>query len=180
MEDNKIIELYFMRNEDAISRTKDIYGARLKALAFNILRNIQDAEECENDTYIKAWESIPPQKPQHFFAYLAKICRNSALKILEKQKAEKRNAVIVELSQELSECLPDRYSLSESPGASSLLSSSIGTYSTNTTALQPRSERPRIKESEDTSFKLSVVTVTEAPEISPFFWNASMLPIRCS
>ena len=113
MEDNKIIELYFMRNEDAISRTKDIYGARLKALAFNILRNIQDAEECENDTYIKAWESIPPQKPQHFFAYLAKICRNSALKILEKQKAEKRNAVIVELSQELSECLPDRYSLEE-------------------------------------------------------------------
>ena len=113
MDDNKIIELYFMRDETAITQTKERYGERLKALAYRILRSSEDAEECENDTYMKAWESIPPQQPQHFFAYLAKICRNTALKMLEKQQAEKRSAVIVELSQELSECLPDKHSLED-------------------------------------------------------------------
>ena len=89
MDDNKIIELYFRRDEDAITQTKERYGERLKALAYRILSSNEDAEECENDTYMKAWDSIPPQKPQHFFAYLAKICRNTALKMEEKQKAEK-------------------------------------------------------------------------------------------
>ena len=113
MDDNKIIELYWRRDENAVSQTKAIYGEKLKALAFRILHSSEDAEECENDTYLKAWESIPPQKPQHFFAYFAKICRNTALNMLEKQKAEKRSAVIVELSDELWECLPDRHSLEE-------------------------------------------------------------------
>ena len=113
MDDNKIIELYWRRDENAVSQTKAIYGEKLKALAFRILHSSEDAEECENDTYLKAWDSIPPQKPQYFFAYLAKICRNTALNMLEKQKAEKRSAVIVELSDELWECLPDRHSLEE-------------------------------------------------------------------
>lgn len=113
MDDNNIIELYFSRDENAITQTKERYGERLRALAFNILRSSEDAEECESDTYMKAWESIPPQKPRLFFAYLARICRNNALNMAEKQKAEKRSAVIVELSQELSECLPDRNSAEE-------------------------------------------------------------------
>ena len=73
MDDNKIIELYFERDEDAVSQTKERYGERLKAIAYRILCSKEDAEECENDTYMKAWKSIPPQCPQHFFAYLAKI-----------------------------------------------------------------------------------------------------------
>lgn len=113
MDDNKIIELYFKRDENAITQTKKCYGERLKAFAFHILRNNEDVEECENDTYMKAWYSIPPQKPQHFYAYLAKICRNTALKMLEKRHAEKRCAVIVELSHELLECLPDKNSMEE-------------------------------------------------------------------
>lgn len=113
MDDNKIIELYFRRDENAISQTKECYGEQLKTLAFHILRSSEDAEECENDTYMKAWESIPPQKPQHFFAYLAKICRNTALNMMEKQKADRRSAVMVELSQELLECLPDKNSMEE-------------------------------------------------------------------
>ena len=113
MDDKRIIELYFSRDEDAVSQTKELYGERLKALAYRILQNREDAEECENDTYMKAWNSIPPQKPQHFFAYLAKICRNTALNMSEKQNAEKRSGVIVELSQELSECLPDMHSLED-------------------------------------------------------------------
>ena len=111
MDDNKIIELYFKRDEDALTQTKECYGKQLNALAFRILQNKEDAEECENDTYMKAWNSIPPQKPQHFFAYLAKICRNTALNMTEKSKAEKRSAIIVELTKELSECLPDNSTL---------------------------------------------------------------------
>lgn len=111
MEDNRIIELYFNRDENALTQTRECYGKQLNALAFRILQSKEDAEECENDTYMKAWSSIPPQKPQHLFAYLAKICRNTALNMAEKANAEKRNAVIVELTKELSECLPDNSSL---------------------------------------------------------------------
>ena len=113
MDDKSIIELYFRRDENALRQTKELYGERLRALAYRILQSREDAEECENDTYMKAWASIPPQKPQHFFAYLAKICRNTALNMAEKQKAEKRSAVIVELSDELSECLPDKRSFED-------------------------------------------------------------------
>ena len=113
MDDNKIIELYFQRDENAIIQTKECYGERLKMLAFRILSNNEDAEECENDTYLKTWETIPPKKPQYFFAYLAKICRNTALHILEKAKTEKRNVIVTELTNELSECLPDRKSIEE-------------------------------------------------------------------
>ena len=87
MEDSKIIELFFMRNEDDIRHTHDAYGRRLFILADNIVRNDQDAEESVNDTYMKAWDTIPPQKPNRFFAYLARICRNLALdkRILHKR-----------------------------------------------------------------------------------------------
>ena len=79
MEDSKIIELFFARNEDAIRHTDDTYGRKLFALADNIVKDHQDAEESVSDTYMKAWDTIPPQKPAHFFAYLAKICRHFAL-----------------------------------------------------------------------------------------------------
>ncbi len=111
MEDNKIIELFFKRDENAVKQTKESYGKQLYALAFRILQSKEDAEECESDTYLKAWNSIPPQKPNHLFAYLAKICRNNALNMAEKASTEKRNAVIVELTKELSDCLPDNSTL---------------------------------------------------------------------
>ncbi len=107
MEDKTMIELYFRRDENAVTQTQQRYGKQLNALAFRVLQNKEDAEECENDTYMKAWNSIPPQRPQYFFAFLARICRNTALNMLKKQKAEKRDAVVVELTNELSECLPD-------------------------------------------------------------------------
>ena len=75
MNDNQIIKLFFTRNEDAIAQTAYKYGTRLTGLAANIVRNNEDAQECVNDTYLKAWDTIPPTKPEHFFAYLAKICR---------------------------------------------------------------------------------------------------------
>ena len=107
MEDNKIVELFFARQEEAIRQTHDAYGRRLFVLADNIVRNRQDAEESVNDTYLKAWDTIPPQKPLRLFAYLAKICRNFALKKLDWRAAAKRNADVVCLTREMEECIPD-------------------------------------------------------------------------
>ena len=107
MEDSKIIELFFARNEDAIRHTDDTYGRKLFMLADNIVKDHQDAEESVSDTYMKAWDTIPPQKPVHFFAYLAKICRHFALGRLDWKKAGKRNAEVVSLTQEMELCMPD-------------------------------------------------------------------------
>ena len=101
MEDSKIIDLFLARNEDAIRHTADTYGRRLFALADNILKNDQDAEESVNDTYMRSWDTIPPQRPRHFFAYLAKICRHFALDKLDWKSAVKRKAEVVSLTQEM-------------------------------------------------------------------------------
>ena len=108
MEDSKIIELFFARSEDAIKHTDETYGRRLYHLAENIVKNGQDAEESVSDTYMKAWDTIPPQRPQNFFAYLAKICRNFALKRLDWKNAGKRKAEIVSLTEEMEMCIPDQ------------------------------------------------------------------------
>ena len=107
MEDSKIIELFFARDEDAIKHTDDTYGRRLYQLADNIVRNGQDAEESVSDTYLKAWNTIPPRKPQYFFAYIAKICRHFALDRLDWKNAAKRKAEVVSLTQEMEACIPD-------------------------------------------------------------------------
>ena len=107
MEDSKIIELFFARNEDAIKHTDDTYGRRLYHLADNIVRNGQDAEESVSDTYLKACETIPPHSPKYFFAYIAKICRHFALDKLDWNNAAKRNAEVVSLTQEMELCIPD-------------------------------------------------------------------------
>lgn len=107
MDDSKILELFFARDEDAIRHTHDTYGRRLFTLADNIVRNDEDAEESVNDTYLKAWETIPPKKPVYFFAYLAKICRNFALKKLDWKNAAKRSTEVVSLTQEMEGCIPD-------------------------------------------------------------------------
>ena len=107
MEDSKIIELLFAKNEDGIRHMDDTYGRRLFVLADNIVRNDQDAEESVSDTYMKAWDTIPPKKPVHLFAYLGKICRNFALKKLDWKAAAKRNAEVISLTQEMETCIPD-------------------------------------------------------------------------
>ncbi len=107
MDDNKIIELYFARNEEAIRQTEKAYGGRLLRLADRILGCNEDAEESVSDTYMKAWETIPPQWPKHFFAYLAKICQHFALGRLDWKNAAKRKAEVVSLTQEMELCIPD-------------------------------------------------------------------------
>jgi len=107
VEDSKIIELYVARNEDAIRQTDATYGRSLFSLADNIVRNDQDAEESVSDTYLRAWNTIPPQQPRHFFAYLATICRRFALDRLDWNAAAKRKAQVVSLTQEMESCIPD-------------------------------------------------------------------------
>ena len=108
MTDSQIIALFWERCEDAIRETDAAYGRKLYAISDKILRSQQDAEESVSDTYMRAWETIPPQKPNYFFAYLAKICRNFSLSKLQWNSAAKRNTEVVSLTQEMEQCIPDR------------------------------------------------------------------------
>ena len=107
MNDTRILELYNARDEEAIEQTRLCYGSKLLAVAMRILEDKPDAEECENDTYLKTWNSIPPNQPVYFLAYIVKICRNTALGMLEKRGAQKRSAQVVELTGEMEQCIPD-------------------------------------------------------------------------
>ena len=104
MADQKIIELYFARSEDAIRETDAKYGRYCHSVAYNVLHSHEDAEECVNDTYIRAWDSIPPKKPIRLSTFLAKITRNLALDRLDYYNAEKRPQDTVSLIEELGEC----------------------------------------------------------------------------
>ena len=107
MEDSKIIDLFWARDEDAIRQTDTIYGRRLLSLANKILNNREDAEESVSDTYMKAWGIIPPQRPTHFYAFLASICRHLSFHKVDWKLAAKRNAQIVALTEEMEQCIPD-------------------------------------------------------------------------
>lgn len=106
MEDSKIVELYWQKNETAIKETSKKYGAYCFAIANNILHNEGDAEECVNDTWLKTWNAIPPQKPAKLQMFLAKITRNLSFNRFRFRSAEKRGGgEIVLVLDELAECL---------------------------------------------------------------------------
>ena len=107
MEDTKIIDLFFARNEDAIAETDAAYGRKLFALSHRILNNQEDAEESVSDTYMKVWDIVPPQRPKFFYAFLASICRHLSLHKVDWRMAAKRNAEIISLTQEMEMCIPD-------------------------------------------------------------------------
>lgn len=107
MEDKKIIELFWVRNEDAIAETDATYGRKLRALANKILNNREDAEESVSDTYMKTWEIIPPQSPTYFYAFIASICRHLSFHKVDWKQAAKRNAEVVALTDEMELCIPD-------------------------------------------------------------------------
>lgn len=107
MEDAKIIDLFWKRDEMAVKEVDTAYGRRLYVLANNILSSREDAEENVSDTYMQAWETIPPQRPRYLYAFLASVCRHLAFHRLDWRSASKRNAEVVSLSQELEACIPD-------------------------------------------------------------------------
>lgn len=105
MDDSRIIELYFNRDEEAIAETARKYGAYCFAVAENILSDRSDSEECVNDTWLKAWNSIPPERPKVLRAFLCRITRNLALDRYAVLRAKKRGGGETELAiEELSEC----------------------------------------------------------------------------
>ena len=109
MEDEKIIDLYFERNESAISETAEKYGNYLYKIAFNILSDNEDSEESVNDTYMSAWNTIPPEKPNVFSAFLSKITRYISLNRYRAGKAEKRGGGEIDTAfEESEECVPDK------------------------------------------------------------------------
>lgn len=106
MDDIKIIDLFFARDEQAIQETDKLYGKRLFVLADRILNNREDAEESVSDTYWQTWEAVPPQRPGYLFGFLASICRHLSLNRLDWNLAAKRNAEVVTLTLEMEQCIP--------------------------------------------------------------------------
>lgn len=107
MEDTQIVDLYLSRDEQAIAQTSQRYGNQLRRLAYGIVDDWQTAEECENDTYMQAWERIPPHEPRgYLLAFLSRITRNLSINQCRRQERLKRNALLTELSAELECCIP--------------------------------------------------------------------------
>ena len=107
MDDREIVKRYLARDESAIRETAGKYGARLRSLALGIVRDAQTAEECENDTYLEAWNSIPPHEPGgYLYPFLARITRHLSLNRCRDRDRLKRSAHLCELSAEMEQCLP--------------------------------------------------------------------------
>ena len=106
MEDDRIVDLYWQRNESAISETASKYGKYLKSISYQILLNAEDAEECVNDTYKDAWQSMPPHRPSVLSTFLGKITRRISIDLWRKYSAEKRGGGVMALAlDELEECV---------------------------------------------------------------------------
>lgn len=105
VEDKLIVDLFLERSEDAIKETKEKYGRYCFAIANNILRSECDAEECVNDTYVSAWESIPPHKPEVLSTFLGKITRNISLNRYYHNHAMKRSQNVEIALEELEDVL---------------------------------------------------------------------------
>lgn len=126
MEDNEILELFCQHDERALQEVSAKYGGKLRRFALHFLGNESDAEECLNDVYFKAWNAIPMQKPEYLSAYLMQICRYTAFSMIDRKSAQKRNAVLVELTAEMEQCIPDN-SAPEQSELSELLNEFLGT-----------------------------------------------------
>lgn len=107
MDDTQIINLFFARSEQAIEETHIKYGRLCFSVANKILENNEDSEECVNDTYLTAWNKIPPTRPYHLSAFLCKITRLLSLKKLDFLNALKRTSIIIVSFEELENILPD-------------------------------------------------------------------------
>ena len=111
MEDNRIINLFFERSEQAIAELDRKYGKTVKKTAANILSDMQDVEECVNDTYLGVWNSIPPQRPDPLISYVCRIARNLAAKKYHSNTAQKRNSNYDLVLDELEECIPSKVNI---------------------------------------------------------------------
>lgn len=118
LDDNQIIELFFDRSEEAIFELSAKYGSACQQIAFNILNNKQDTEECINDAYLGVWNTIPPQRPTHLAGYVYQIIRNIATKRYHYNIAKKRNSSYDVALTELENCFPASETVEDSITAS--------------------------------------------------------------
>lgn len=106
MDDQSIVDLYWKRSEDAIAQTDKKYGKYCFSIAYNVLANNEDAEESVNDTYMKAWNNLPPQRPTVLITFLGRITRNISISRWRARKAVKRGGGEIILAlDELDECI---------------------------------------------------------------------------
>ena len=108
IDDEKIIEMFFERSEQAIRELDIKYGKICHNLSYNIVNNRQDAEECVNDAYLGAWNAIPPVRPNPLLSYIVKIVRNISLKIYWRKEAAKRSGHYTIALEEIEGCIADR------------------------------------------------------------------------
>lgn len=120
MEDLGIIDLYHARDERAIAESERKYGAFCRAVAMNLLRVREDAEECVNDTWHAAWNRMPPDRPQSLKAFLGRITRNLSVSRFRADHARKRYDGMEILLSELDECVPDLHGVEEAADARAL------------------------------------------------------------
>ncbi|MBE6632723.1 MAG: sigma-70 family RNA polymerase sigma factor [Ruminococcaceae bacterium] len=106
MEDFQIVKLYWARNELAITESDRKYGRMLRQLSYSCLSSHQDAEECVNDTWLDAWNAMPPQRPTHLGAFLAKITRRISIDRFRRDHRQKRGGLGA-ITEELTDCIPD-------------------------------------------------------------------------
>ncbi|MBO5415790.1 MAG: sigma-70 family RNA polymerase sigma factor [Clostridia bacterium] len=105
MEDHQIVDLYWARSESAISETERKYGRMLNSISFSLLSSAEDAEECVNDTYVAAWQTMPEERPVYLGAYLSKIIRRISISRFRSSRSHKRGGA-AGVIEELSECIP--------------------------------------------------------------------------
>jgi len=107
MEDSAIVDLYWAREERALTETDSKYGGMCRTIAFNILRDRWDSEECVNDTWLRAWNTMPPQRPGVLSAFLSRITRNLSLDRYKAARAAKRGGGQLPMAlEELGDCVP--------------------------------------------------------------------------
>ena len=112
-DDKKIIDLFFERSEQGIRELDMKYGKICHSLSYNIVNNRQDAEECVNDAYLGAWNTIPPARPDPLLSYIVKIVRNISLKIYWRKEAAKRSGHYTIALEEIEGCIADRETVEE-------------------------------------------------------------------
>ncbi len=114
MDDAKIVSLYWDRDEAAIAASEDKYGAYCSTISYNITASLEDAEECVNETWLRAWNVIPPNKPVRLTAFFGKIVRNLSLDRLRRKNALRRGGSNVCLAlEELQECIPAEHNVEQ-------------------------------------------------------------------
>lgn len=107
MDDSMIVDLYFNRDDSAITEVQNKYGSVLRGIIFRIVDNIDITDECENDTYMESWERIPPHEPRNFLLpFLAKIARHISIDRMRSENCQKRQAVIIDISDEIEQIIP--------------------------------------------------------------------------